>query len=241
MVHSRFVTWSNHSQSQYSSSETGTNLITLPSTVLAADALELVLRTESPAIANHSVRSYLFARLLAPHIGLAAGRDFDEELLFLSCVLHDVGLSTLGKRNTRFEVDGADRAAEFLSGQGVEADRVDAVWEAIALHNSFAIAERRGALSSLTYQGVAIDFGGTLGLPDTHLAAVTAEIGAVIHAAYPRFDMVTSIVDAVADHAAADPRNAPRYTSPGEILRERNDLGITYVEELAGKESRWGN
>lgn len=213
----------------------------MPSTALTVAALDLVLRTESPAIANHSVRSFLFARLLAPHIGLVPGRDFDEELLFLSCVLHDVGLSTLAKRNTRFEVDGADRAAEFLSGQGVQAAQVDAVWEAIALHNSYAIAERRGALASLTYQGVAIDFGGTLGLPDTHLAAVSAEIGAVIHAAYPRFDMVTAIIDAVADHAAADPENAPRYTSPGEILRERNELGITYVEELVVKESRWGN
>ncbi|MUM31225.1 HD domain-containing protein [Mycobacterium sp. CBMA361] len=209
--HSRSVTSPNLSQSQYSSPQTDANLVTLPSTALTAAALELVLRTESPAIANHSVRSFLFARLLAPHIGLAAGRDFDEELLFLSCVLHDVGLSTLAKRNTRFEVDGADRAAEFLSGQGVDAHKVDAVWEAIALHNSYAIAERRGALPSLTYQGVAIDFGGTLGLPATHLAAVTAEIGALIHAAYPRFDMVTAIVDAVAD------------------------------EELAAKGSRWGN
>ncbi|WP_418005181.1 HD domain-containing protein [Mycobacterium sp. PDNC021] len=228
-------------QSQDNSLPIDTDLVTLPSTPLAAAALALVLGSEAPAIANHSVRSFLFARLLAPHIGLAAGRDFDEELLFLSCVLHDVGLSTLAQRNIRFEVDGADRAAEFLSEQGMGADKVDVVWEAIALHNSYAIAERRGALPSLTYQGVAIDFGGTLGLPDTHLAAVSAEIGAVIHAAYPRLDMVTAIVDAVADHAAADPENAPRYTSPGEILRERNELGITYVEELVAKESRWGN
>ncbi len=240
-LHSRSVTSSNISQSQNSLPQTDANLVALPSTALTAAALELVLRAESPAIANHSVRSFLFARLLAPHIGLAAGRDFDEELLFLACVLHDVGLSTLAKRNTRFEVDGADRAAEFLSGQGVDAGKVDAVWEAIALHNSYAIAERRGALPSLTYQGVAIDFGGTLGLPASHLAAVTAEIGARIHTAYPRFDMVTAIIDAVADHAAAHPENAPRYTSPGEILRERTELGTTFVEELVVKGSRWGN
>ena len=45
-------------------------LVTLPSTPLALAALDLVQGAESPAIANHSVRSYLFARLLAPHIGL---------------------------------------------------------------------------------------------------------------------------------------------------------------------------
>ena len=236
------MTTLNPSEPQGKSVAIDTNLISLPSTPLALAALELVHGTESAAIANHSVRTFLFARLLAPHLGLAAGRDFDEELLFLACVLHDVGLSTVAKRDTRFEVDGADRAAEFLSGHGVEAHNVDAVWEAIALHNSFAIAERRGALPSLTYQGVAIDFGGVLGLPATHLAAVTTEIGAVIHAAYPRFDMVTSIVDAVADHASIDPTNAPRYASPGEILRERTELGTTFVEELvANGGSRWGN
>jgi hypothetical protein len=235
------MTGPNLPQSQDKTSDRGADLVTLPSTPLAVAALELVHGAESPAIANHSVRSFLFARLLAPHIGLTAGRDFDEELLFLSCVLHDAGLSTLAKRNIRFEVDGADRAAEFLSGQGVSAQKVDAVWEAIALHNSFAIAERSGALPSLTYQGVAIDFGGILGLPASHLAAVTAEIGAVIHGAYPRFEMTRSLIDAVADHAAADPQNAPRYTSPGEILRERNELGTTFVEELVVDGSRWGN
>lgn len=218
------------------------HLLTLPSTPLAVAALDLVQGAESPAIANHSVRSFLFARLLAPHIGLVAGADFDEELLYLSCVLHDVGLSLLAKRNTRFEVDGADRAAEFLSGQGLEAQKVDAVWEAIALHNTAVIPERMGALTSLTYQGVAIDFGGALGLPESHLAAVTTQMGAQIHDAYPRFEMATSVIDAVAEHASSSPDNAPRYTPPGEILRERREFGSTSAEELiAAGGSRWGN
>ncbi|MCV7228053.1 HD domain-containing protein [Mycolicibacterium komossense] len=217
-------------------------LVTLPGTPLAVAALALVQGAETQAIANHSVRSFLFARLLAPHVGLVSGEDFDEELLYLSCVLHDVGLSPLAKRDTRFEVDGADRAAEFLSGQGLEAKKVDAVWQAIALHNTAVIPERMGALTSLTYQGVAIDFGGVLGLPDSHLAAVPLQIGAVINDAYPRFDMATSVIDAVADHAAANPDNAPRYTPPGEVLRERREFGATFAEKLiADGGSRWGN
>ncbi|UVO13677.1 HD domain-containing protein [Mycobacterium sp. SVM_VP21] len=218
------------------------DLLTLPGTPLATAALELVQAAESPAIANHSVRSFLFARLLAPCIGLVAGSDFDEELLYLSCVLHDVGLSPLAKGDTRFEVDGADRAAEFLTGHGLEARKVDAVWEAIALHNTAVIPERMGALTSLTYQGIAIDFGGVLGLPDSHGEAVTAQIGAAIHHVYPRFNMATSVLDAVAGHAAMNPENAPRYHPPGEILRERSEFGTTYVEELiADGGSRWGN
>lgn len=230
------------SSSEEESPPTDADLVRLPSTPLALASLELVQRVASPAIANHSVRSYLFARLLAPHIGLVPGHDFDNELLYFACVLHDVGLSTLAKKKTRFEVDGADRAAEFLSSQGLEAHKVDAVWEAIALHNTAVIPERMDALTSLTYQGVAIDFGGVLGLPDTHLTAVTAQMGTVIHSAYPRFNMATSVIDAVVDHAASDPNNAPRYNPPGELLRERREHGTTYVEQLiADGGSRWGS
>ncbi|AKS34292.1 HD domain-containing protein [Mycolicibacterium goodii] len=222
---------------------TDPDVLRLPSSSLALAAFDLIRNAESPAVANHSVRSVLFARLLARHLGLVSGRDFDEELLYLACVLHDVGLSTLAKRNTRFEVDGADRAAEFLTSQGVEATKVDLVWEAIALHNTAVIPERMGALTSLTSQGVAIDFGGILGLPETHQAAVTAQMGAAIHAEYPRFDMASAVIDAVADHAASNPAsNAPRYTPPGEILRERTEFGVTTPERMiADGGSRWGN
>ena len=54
---------------------------------------------------NHSVRSYLFARVAAAARGLAAGEDYDDELLFLSCILHDVGLAAQADRGRRFEVD----------------------------------------------------------------------------------------------------------------------------------------
>ena len=46
----------------------------------------------------------------------------------------------------RFEVDGADMAAKFLTDNGVAARGVDLVWEAIALHSSPGIAERRPCL-----------------------------------------------------------------------------------------------
>ncbi len=128
-------------------------------------------------------------------------------ILRASCMTSDCHRSpreTLASRST-----ARTARLNFLSGHGLETPKVDAVWEAIALHNTAVIPERMGALTSLTYQGVAIDFGGVLGLPETHLKAVTAQIGAVIHSAYPRFNMATSVIDAVADHAASDPNNAP--------------------------------
>ncbi len=42
-----------------------------------------------------------------------------------------------------------------------------------------------------------------------------------VHTRYPRLRMVTSLVDEIVRHAGRGPRNAPRYTIAGELVRER--------------------
>ena len=46
----------------------------LPQTPLAREVVELVTRTETPSIANHSIRTYRYARPVAAHRGLVADR-----------------------------------------------------------------------------------------------------------------------------------------------------------------------
>ena len=152
-------------------------LLLLPQTPLAREVVELVTRTETPSIANHSIRSYLYARLVGAYRGLVAERDYDPELLFFACVLHDIGLTEDANKGQRFEVDGADFAAEFLTRRGVGAAQVDTVWQAIALNMSLRIAERRSALCALTLAGVTAD----LGVATTFMPDATA---AAIHSAY---------------------------------------------------------
>src|SRR5690349_11961768 len=65
----------------------------LPGSPVARHTVEHVRSCESEAVANHSIRSYLFATLLAENEGLKAGTDFDADLLFYACVLHDLGTS----------------------------------------------------------------------------------------------------------------------------------------------------
>jgi len=67
---------------------------------------------------NHSVRSYVFAQSIADRMGLQPGRDYDPELQFLATVLHDIGLGQEANGPQRFEVDGADRAADFMRSHG---------------------------------------------------------------------------------------------------------------------------
>ena len=204
----------------------------LPSTPLARATLDLVHSSESAAIANHSVRSYVFAAMLADHRGMAAGHDFDPQLLFLSCVLHDIGLCAQANGAQRFEVDGADLAAEFLTAQGLSAAEVDLVWEAIALHTSPHIAERRGALALLTRAGVGADFG-------RDVDHVTGAQAATITAAYPRLDMARTLTDEIVAQALLRPEKAPRYSVAAELLRERAERGCTVMEDGAAA-GRWG-
>src|SRR5215472_17277302 len=115
-----------------------------PQTQLAKVADELARAAEPDFLYNHSVRSYLFARVAAAARGLAPGEGYDDELLFLSCILHDVGLTAQADRGRRFEVDGAEAAADMLRANGLEAARAQVVWDAIALHTSPGIAEHQG-------------------------------------------------------------------------------------------------
>ena len=204
----------------------------LPTTPLAVGTIEYVRACVTEPVANHSFRSYLFALLSAEHEGLRPVADYDPELLFFACVLHDLGTSPKAGGSQRFEVDGADLAAEFLTGNGVAASGVDLVWEAIALHSSAGIAERRGPLARLTRRGVGLDFGGGEFVSDAQ--------GEAIHARHPRLRMVSSLVEEIVRHAARGPQNAPRFTIAGELVRERGPEGNPTELELAAPASRWG-
>lgn len=205
----------------------------LPTSPLAVRTVEYVRACETEPVANHSFRSYLFAALLAEHDGLRPTVDFDPDLLFFACTLHDLGTSSRAGGAQRFEVDGADMAAAFLTDNGVERRDVDLVWEAIALHSSPGIAERRGALSYLTRRGVTLDFG-----PGSEF--VTDDQARAIHDRYPRLRMVTSLVDEIVRHAGRGPQNAPRFTIAGELARERGRDGQLTSLEQAALTSRWG-
>ncbi|MFD9690304.1 HD domain-containing protein [Kitasatospora sp. NPDC059146] len=216
--------------------EATADLITLPGTPLADAVVNLIRPVETPSVFNHSIRSYLFARLVADRLGLAAGHDYQDDLLFAACAMHDLGVAADGPHSQRFEVEGADRAAAFLTDRGVPAAEADQVWQAIALHTSPGIAERRGTLCLLVREGVALDFGRSPGTD--RLDAVTDEQADAVHAAYPRLDMIRALTDAIVAQAAKDPGNAPRYTIPGELLRERETFGRTRLEHT-GRSSRW--
>ncbi|KQS07985.1 hypothetical protein ASG04_12600 [Curtobacterium sp. Leaf183] len=191
-----------------------TDHLTLPSTPWLDEALTLVRGTERAGVTDHSIRTYLYARLVAERDGMTTDAGHRDDLVLAACLLHDLGLGSLATGSTRFEVEGADIAAELLTRHGAPAGDVDVVWEAIALHSSHGIADRRGPVSYLTYRGVFVDASGeTEGLD----AAAVRQI----QTALPRPAGDRSVIDAIADHAERSPAAAPPHSIGADLLRER--------------------
>lgn len=135
------------------------DMLVIPTGALAEASLAIARSSESQSIVDHSIRSFLFARLLADEEGCLNDAGYNEDLLFAATVMHDLGLGEHATGEARFEVEGADLAASVLREHGVAEPDIDQVWEAIALHSSLGIADRRGLLTYLTHKGVFIDAG----------------------------------------------------------------------------------
>jgi hypothetical protein len=190
------------------------DILALPTGPLVATSLELVRSTESPPIVDHSIRTFLFARLLAEHEGALNDAAYDEQLLFAATVMHDLGLGGHARGHARFEVEGADLAAGVLREHGVPDADVERVWEAIALHSSHGLAERRGLLTYLTYRGVFVDAGRTTD-------GVAAELHKEVLNAYPKPTEGRYLADAIIEHAQKSPAAAPPGSLGAYLLLQR--------------------
>jgi hypothetical protein len=121
------------------------------------------------------MRCYWFGELFAQ----LEGKKVDSELMFLSAVLHDLGLTDHASGQHRFEVEGAGAARKFLVDRGVSEDRAQKVWDNIALH-TWDVNQFRGDTSRLMQRGLAYDVSGVQGAQ-----LDTADIAEVLRR-YPR-------------------------------------------------------
>ena len=192
------------------------DILVLPTGPLADASLAMARSSVSRPIVDHSIRSFLFARLLADRDGSLKDADYDEDLLFAATVMHDLGLGERASGEARFEVEGADLAAAVLRGHGVAERDVDRVWEAIALHSSLGIAHRRGLLTSLTHRGVFIDAGRITDV-------VTDRLRQEVLNAYPRPAGDRSLADAIVAHASRSDGAAPPGSLAFELLRQHRE------------------
>ena len=181
-------------------------------TSLSTAALELATAHEIPSVLNHSIRTHAYALLQAEKLNV----EFDAELLFVACVLHDLGASEAYDGPQRFEVEAADAAAALMAEHDRSAADIDAVWQAIALHTSPGIAERRGPVPMLTRLGVRTDFF-TLQIPDEVRAATERE--------YPRLGLDHELGELIVAQALKQPEKARGSSWPADLVREHRARG----------------
>jgi hypothetical protein len=112
--------------------------VTIPDSKMAREVTELVRDTENTLLFNHSSCVYYFSAATGKRKGLT----FDPELLYVSAMFHDMGLTPKHSSATdRFEVDGANTAREFLRQHKIPQQDIDTVWTSIALHTTPGIPQ----------------------------------------------------------------------------------------------------
>jgi hypothetical protein len=128
-----------------------------PDSALSLLAEERARELSAPALYAHCLRTWAFAVLFAQRDRI----DHDGELLYLACVLHDLGLTAAHDQRDPtaacFAVEGARAAHELLCGQGEAEDRAATVAQAITLHLNVTVPKRLGAEAHLLSKGVSLD------------------------------------------------------------------------------------
>ena len=165
---------------------------------IARQAVDLARTVSAPHLFNHCLRTFVFGSLA----GQAARAHYDEELLFVACVLHDLGLTDKFMGDLPFEIQGAEAAKTFLRERGMAAERIDVVWDGIAMH-PLAISEYKRPEVALVGAGAGAD---VLGPDDT---VTKAQIAQVL-AAFPRLHFKSAFVTSCADAIRRHPRTASR-------------------------------
>ena len=151
--------------------------IRVPDSSIVCRAEELARSVSGDVLFNHVMRCYWFSELFAQ----LEGTKVDSELMFISSVLHDLGLTDHAQGPHRFEIEGAGAARTFLVEEGVPSERAQKVWDNIALH-TWDINLFRDDTSRLMELGILYDVVGVAGAK-----LDLADVAEVVRR-YPRLD-----------------------------------------------------
>lgn len=171
--------------------------IGVPDTSTALEAATL-LRAQAPGVlAAHCYRTYLFGAAL----GNGQGLDWDAELLFISAMLHDLGLAGFLGGDGPFEQRGAAAAQSWLIAHRWPEDRAVIVAKAIRMHMDVGRAGKERPEVALLHFGAAADVTG-MRLDEIHPRTVEE-----ILASHPRQGFKRYFAEKVRAEARAHPES----------------------------------
>jgi HD domain len=161
--------------------------VTVVDTPIVTQAMDLARKHSEPFLFNHAVRSWLFA----VRLGQLQGIPHDAEVVAVGSLLHDLGLTESFTGHKRFEIEGADAARAFAREQGLDDDRVQLIWDTVALNSTPSIALHKEAEVALCTAGIGLDYGGPQydRIPPDEMKSILT--------AFPRLDMKRRFADSV--------------------------------------------
>ena len=186
-----------------------------PDNEICIAAMELARDHSPPFLFNHVMRTYAFGR----DAGAMQGAQYDQEMFFLGAMLHDLGLVEKFIGEDRFEIDGADAAADFLSRHGYSDKKIAVIWDAIALHTTPGVPQRKQPEIALVQLGAGIDIGA---IPRS---LVTPESVEIILAEYPRLGFKKAMLEAMGAVVRRKPMTG-MINLMGDIGRDQEHLPI---------------
>ena len=178
----------------------------LPSVVAGVDlvdseiarlATELSRAISPPYLFNHAMRTFLFGSL----VGRALGQKFDEEILYLACILHDLGLTERFEGDPPFEIQGAEAAKHFLEEHAYAKEKIGIVWDGIAMHAS-PIGQHKQPEIALVGEGAGAD------VIEPDFSQIKKSDVEEIVKAFPRLKFKDAFVKTCADVVRKHPRGA---------------------------------
>ena len=176
------------------------SLVVPPTSALTRAAVEQAQRRLSPALLNHSYRTFAFGAAL----GALEGLSVDEELLFAAALLHDTGLPTRDQ-NVDFTGSSARVARDVAEEVGLSSAATETMRTAITLHLSPNVTLAHGPVAYLLAAGAGVDVVGLRSwqLPPDLLAAVVEQ--------HPRLGFKSEFTAACRTEAARVPRGRVQF------------------------------
>jgi len=185
-----------------------------PSSVLTRAAEQVARERLSPALLNHSYRTYLFGAAL----GAIEDVDVDRELLFAAAMLHDTGLADQTP-HTDFTLASARVARDVAEEVGLSSAATRTMRNAITMHHNPGVSLEDGPVAYLLSAGAGVDVVGLRSwkLPPEVIAAAVRES--------PRLGFKRAFTEAFRAESAAVP------TGRARLLRRYGafDLAIRFA------------
>jgi HD superfamily phosphodiesterase len=192
-----------------------------PDSAASRAALELATAYHSPALLNHVIRSWLWAEAFAA----AGGHEgVDHELLYVSALLHDIGIvPAFDNVALSYEDAGGHVAVALTAGAGWPAARRTRAHEVIVRHNWPSVDPAFDLEGHLLETATALDISGA------NADALPLELRREVVTAYPRLDLAAQFGAGVADQARRKPDTQAHRLVEGGV---RAKLAANPLESL---------